>query len=126
MFRETRSSHFLRRVRPGGRGALGSILGQIFGGGRSPMGPGQPPSAAPGPAGGGQGGLGGILSSILRNLTNRPGAAPGAGPAAGFGAPRGSAQVPGLDAASIQAGLEALTKMLQPGNPPPPGPQSGT
>jgi len=108
-----------------GQGGLGPILGQILGGGRSPMGPGEPPSAAPGPAGGGQGGLGGILSSILRNLTNRPGAAPGAGPAAGSAAPSGSPQVPGFDAASIQAGLEALTKMLQPGTPPPTGPQSG-
>jgi hypothetical protein len=33
--------------------------------------------------------------------------------------------VPGFDAASIKAGLEALTKMLQPGTPPPAGPQSG-
>jgi hypothetical protein len=29
----------------------------------------------------------------------------------------------GFDAASIQAGLEALTKMLQPGTAPPAGPQ---
>jgi hypothetical protein len=96
----------------GGQGGLGSILGQILGGGRSPMGPGQPPSAAPGPAGGGQGGLGGILASILGNLTSRPGAGPGTGPAAGPAAPSASLQVPGFDAASIQAGLEALTKML--------------
>jgi hypothetical protein len=109
----------------GGQGGLGSILGQILGGGRSPVGPGQPPSAAPGPAGGGQGGLGGILASILGNLTSRPGAGPGTGPAAGPAAPSGSPQVPGFDAASIQAGLEALTKMLQPGTPPPTGPQSG-
>jgi Bacterial protein of unknown function (DUF937) len=105
-------------------GGLGSILGQILGGGRSPGGPGQPPSAAPGPAGGGQGGLGGILASILGNLTSRPGG-PGSGPAAGPAAPSGSPQLPGFDAASIQAGLEALTKMLQPGTPPPTGPQSG-
>ena len=104
----------------GGQGGLGSILGQILGGGRSPVGPGQPPSAAPGPAGGGQGGLGGILASILGNLTSRPGAGPGTGPAARPAAPSGSPQVPGFDAGSIQAGLEALTKMLQPT-----GPQSG-
>jgi hypothetical protein len=109
----------------GGEGGLGSILGQIFGGGRSPAGPGQPPSAAPGPAGGGQGGLGGILGSILGNLTSRPGAGPGTGPAAGPAAPSGSPQVPGFEAASIKAGLEALTKMLQPGTPPPAGPQRG-
>jgi len=97
-----------------GHGGLGSILGQILGGGRSPVGPGQSPSAAPRPAGGGQGGLGGILGSILGNLTRRPGAGPAAGPT-----PSGSPQAPGFDAASIQAGLEALTKMLQPGTPPP-------
>ncbi|MGB6327078.1 MAG: DUF937 domain-containing protein, partial [Methylocella sp.] len=66
-----------------GHGGLGSILGQILGGGRSPMAPGQPPSAAPGPAGGVQGWLGGILASILGNLTSRPGASPATGPAAG-------------------------------------------
>ncbi len=109
----------------GGQGGLGSILGQILGGGRSPMGPGQSPSAAPGPGGVGQGGLGGILGSILGNLTSRPGASPGAGPAAGPAAPSASPQVPGIDAASIQAGLEALTKMLRPGTPPPTAPQSG-
>jgi hypothetical protein len=109
----------------GGQGGLGSILGQILGGGRSPVGPGQSPSAAPGSAGTGQGGLGGILGSILGNLTSRPGVGPGTGPAAGPAAPSGSPQVPGLDAASIKAGLEALTKMLQPGTPPPTGPQTG-
>ncbi len=107
-----------------GQGRLGSILGQILGGGRSPTGPEQPPSAAPGPAGGGQGGLGGILASILGNLISRPGAAPATGPAAGTAAPTGSPQVPGSDAASIQAGLETLTKMLHPGTPPSTGPQS--
>jgi hypothetical protein len=108
----------------GGQGGLlGSILGQILGGGRSPMGSGQPPSAASGPAGGGQGRLGGILGSILGNLTSRPGAGPATGPAAGPAGPSGSPQAPGFDAASIQAGLEALTKMLQPGTPPPTGPQ---
>jgi hypothetical protein len=89
-----------------------------------PMGPGQPPSAAPGPAGGGQGGLGGILGSILGILTSRPGVPPGTGPT-GPAAPSGSPQVPGFVAASIQAGLEALTKMLQPGTSPPTGLQSG-
>jgi hypothetical protein len=33
--------------------------------------------------------------------------------------------VPGFDAATIQAGLEALTKMLQPGTPPPASPEQG-
>jgi hypothetical protein len=104
-----------------GQGGLGPVLGQILGGGRSPTGPGQPPSAAPGPAGG----LGGILGSILGTLTSRTGAAPGTSPAAGPAA-SGSSQAPGFDTAAIQAGLEALTKMVQPGTPPPPptGPQT--
>jgi hypothetical protein len=99
------------------RNAHGGHALDNLGGGRSPMGPGRPPSAAPGQAGGGQGGLGGILASILRTLTSRPGAAPGPGPPAGPAAPSGSPQAPGFDAASIQAGLEALTKILQPGTP---------
>ena len=102
-------------------GSLGSILGQILGGGRSPTEPSQPPVSGPAPAGG-RGGLGDLLGSILGNLASRP----GAGPAAGSAAPSGSPQVPGFDAATIRAGLEALTKMLQPGTPPPASPeQSG-
>ena len=102
----------------GSPGGLGSILGQILGGGRNPVGPGQSPA---GPAGG-QGGLGGLLGSILGNLAGRPASGPAAGPA-----PSGGPQIPGFDPASIQAGLEALTKMLQPGTTPPPAgpPQSG-
>jgi hypothetical protein len=88
----------------GGAGGLGSILGQILGGGRAP-------SAAPGQAGG----LGGILGSILGTLTRKPSVGPGAGSAAPAPAP----QMPGFDASAIQASLEALTKMLQPGTPPP-------
>jgi hypothetical protein len=61
----------------------------------------------------------------MNQTTRRPGAAPGTGPAAAPAAPSGSPQAPGFDAASIQSGLEALTKMLQPGTPPPTGPQSG-
>lgn len=102
-----------------GPGGLGSILGQILGGGRGPAAPGQAPAA-------GQGSVGGILGSILGNLAGRLGAGGSrAGPAAGP-APGGSPQAPGFDAASIQAALEALTKMLQPGTPPPASPQSGT
>ncbi|MGH6834634.1 MAG: DUF937 domain-containing protein [Methylocella sp.] len=102
-----------------GQGGLGSILGQILGGSRAPTAPGQAPA-------GWQGSLGGILGSILGNLAARSGAGgAGAGPAAGP-APAGSPQPPGFDAASIQASLEALTKMLQPGTPPPESLQSGT
>jgi hypothetical protein len=92
-----------------GQGGLGQILGQILGGSATSANP--QPAPAPGPAGG-PGSLGGILGSILGNLGGRPGA--GAGPT-----PSGPPQMPGFDAASIQAGIEALTKMLQPGTPPP-------
>ena len=105
---------------PAGRqGGLGSILGQILGGGRAATGPGQPAPSAPGPAGV----LGGILGSILGSLTRRPSAAPGTAEPA---TPSGVPQMPGFDAASIQAGLEALTKMLQPGTPPPASRQPDT
>ena len=108
---------------PAGRqGGLGSILGQILGGGRAGTGPGQPAPSAPGPAGA----LGGILGSILGSLTRRPSAAPGTGPAAEPAAPSSVPQMPGFDAASIQASLEALTKMLQPGTPPPASMQPDT
>ena len=106
------------------RNAHGGHALDNLGGGRSPMGPATALGRS-GPAGGGQGGLGGILGSILRTLTSRPGAAPGTGPPTGPAAPSGSPQASGFDAASIQAGLEALTKMLQPGTPTPTGPQSG-
>jgi hypothetical protein len=105
-----------------GMGGLGSILGQILAGGRNPANPSQPPAAGSGSLGG-QGGLGGILGSILGNLASRPG---GAGAAGGSAMPGGSpAGSGGFDAATIQAGLEALTKMLQPGTPAPSGPQPG-
>ena len=48
------------------------------------------------------------------------------GPAAEPAAPSGVPQMPGFDAASIQAGLEALTKMLRPGTPPPASTQLDT
>ena len=87
-------------------GGLGSILGQILGGGRAPTVPGQAPA-------GGAGGLGGILGTILGSLAGRT----GAGAATDSAAPGKSAQMPGLDPAAIQASLDALTKMLQPGLP---------
>lgn len=131
-----------------GQGGLGSILGQILGGAAAPAGSQPPPAPAPGPASrqGGLGGIlgkildaargaapqqpqqtqpgpagpvGGILGSILASLTRRGGASPDSGPAAGFPPPASTPHAPGLDSASILAGLEALTKMLQPGTPPP-------
>jgi len=94
---------------PGGA-SLGSILGQIFGGGRD--------SASAGQASGGQGSLGSVLGSlILGKLASRFGA--------GSAAQSGSSQAQDFDPATIQASLEALTKMLQPGTPPPANPQQG-
>lgn len=91
---------------PSGSIDIGSVLGQILGGGQGSTGPGPSPSS-----GAGAGGLGGLLGSILSKLGGRPG--PGAGPA-----PAGPGQVPGgLDPSSIQASLEALNKILQPGTP---------
>ncbi len=96
-------------------GGLGSILGQILGGGRAPTVPGQAPA-------GGAGSLGGILGTILGGLAGRT----GAGAATDSAAPGKTAQMPGLDPAAIQASLDALTKMLQPGLPSSPAaPQSG-
>ena len=86
---------------------IGSVLGQILGGGQGPSGPG-PSSPAGGAGAGTLGGLGGLLGSILGKLGGRPG--PSAGPA-----PAGPAQRSGLDPSSIQASLEALNKILQPG-----------
>ncbi|MCL2384620.1 MAG: DUF937 domain-containing protein [Alphaproteobacteria bacterium] len=104
---------------PGGSIDIGSVLGQILGGGQGPSGPG-PSSPAGGPPGAGSlGGLGGLLGSILGKLGSRPG--PSAGPA-----PAGPAQQSGLDPSSIQAGLEALNKILRSGIPPRTGaPQGG-
>ena len=91
---------------PGGSIDIGSVLGQILGGGQGPSGSGASPAGRTG-----VGGLGGLLGSILSKLGGRPG--PSAGPA-----PAGPGQVPGgLDPSSIQASLEALNKILQPGTP---------
>jgi hypothetical protein len=136
-----------------GQGGLGPILGQVLGGGPAPASPQPGPVGAPGPAGG-LGGLGeilgkilgagqgradpqqpgqapsvpagGILGSILESLTRRSGAGPAAAPTAGPSAPAGLPQMPGFDPSSIQASLEALIKMLQPGTGQPPSPQTAS
>jgi hypothetical protein len=120
-----------------GQGRLGPVLGQILGGSQAPASPPRQPAFAPSPAGGAGGlgsilgqilgsghapsaaqgqasGLGGILGSILGSLTRKPSAGPSTGPAAA--AP--GTQTPGFDSASIQAALDALKKLLQPGTPP--------
>ncbi|MEJ0092277.1 MAG: DUF937 domain-containing protein [Methylocella sp.] len=100
---------------PAPGGILGSILGGLLGGaqtGASPQSPQSPnPSAAAEP-----GGLGGILATVLGSLL---GGGQKGGPTTQAGA------APGLDASAIQAGLDALTKMLQPGTPTPGGQQAG-
>jgi hypothetical protein len=92
-----------------GQGGLGSILGQILGGGQPQPAP-APSAPAPAPS---SSGVGGILGSLLGGLLSRSGSAPAPS------APAPSApQAPGFDMKSIQAALEALNKMLQPGTPP--------
>lgn len=92
-----------------GQGGLGSILGQMMGGAQSGglgsilgqmMGGGQQAQA---PAGGG---LGGMLGNVLGGLFGGGQQAP----------QQSSAPTPGgLDPATIQAGMEMLGKMFQPG-----------
>lgn len=97
-----------------GQGGLGSILGQILGGEHAQPAP-APSAPAPAPSNTGLAGtgLGGILGSLLGGLLSRSGSAPAPS------APAPSApQAPGFDTKSIQAALEALNKMLQPGTPP--------
>lgn len=73
-----------------GSGGLGAILGQVMGGAGG---------AAAQPA---AGGLGGILASIFGGLF-------------GGGAAKGPALPGGLSGSAVQAGIDALTKMMQPG-----------
>jgi hypothetical protein len=73
-------------------GGLGGLLGGLFGGGSQPAGA----PAAPQGAGGGWGSvLGGLAGSLL--------------------AGKGGAQQAGLDPSVVQAGMDALGKMFQPG-----------
>ena len=95
------------------QGSLGPVLGQILGGGPAAASSPQP-AQVPGPLAG-VGGLGGILGAILASLKGQAGASRNAGPATSGAAPE---QTPSFDAATIQAGLEALKKILQPGTPP--------
>ncbi|VTZ22354.1 conserved hypothetical protein [Methylocella tundrae] len=106
-----------------GQGGLATILGSLLGGApaaqaNTQTGAGAAPQANPNAAGtgsaGGLGGLAGMFGTILGSFLGgqQPGNAPPAGGAAP-GLPHG------FDASAIQAGLEALTKMLQPGTPPP-------
>ena len=113
-----------------GLGGIGAILGSLLGGASSaqaqPGGPQQVnpqvnPQISPGASGaqdGGLAGLGGILQSVLGGLLGgKPGAAP---------TPGGASAPGGIDPSTVQAGLDALIKMLQPGTPPPPpGQQAG-
>ena len=71
-------------------GGLGNILGQVMNG-----------QAGAAPAAGG-GGLGGLLSSLFGSLL-------------GGGAAKGPALPGGLSGSAVQAGIDALTKMMQPG-----------
>ncbi|MBV1701085.1 MAG: DUF937 domain-containing protein [Hyphomicrobiales bacterium] len=76
----------------GSSGGLGSVLGQVM-------------NAQPGAAGASSGGLMGMLSGLLGGLM-------GGGNAA---APAGQSLPGGLNASSVQAGIDALSKMMKPG-----------
>ncbi len=115
-----------------GQGGLASILGGLLGGAPQAQ-PGAAGQAAPGNpnvAGGaasaGFGSLAGMFGTILSSFLGG-GAAPQGGPNAPQSAPHPAPQsVPGgFDMSAIQAGLEALTKMLQPGTAPQPTQQAG-
>jgi hypothetical protein len=89
-----------------GQGTLGAALGHILAGGPAP----QPADPQPGQGAGPlAGGLMGMILGSLRWLIG--GEAEPAAPSAP--AP------PSFDAASLQAGLNALKRLLQPGTPPP-------
>lgn len=102
-----------------GQGGLATILGSLLGGAPAAQanpqaGSGAGPQSNPNPAGagaaGGFGGLASVFGTILSSFLG--GQQPGNAPPQGGTAPG----LPhGFDASTIQAGLEALTKMLQPG-----------
>jgi hypothetical protein len=91
-----------------GQGTLGAALGHILAGGPAPQPADPQPSQGAGPL---AGGLMGMILGSLRRLIG--GEAEPAAPSA----PVPSA--PSFDAASLQAGLNALKRLLQPGTPPP-------
>lgn len=113
-----------------GQGGLATILGSLLGG--APAAQAQPQSGAPAspqasPNAAGAGGLAGVFGQILGSFFG--GAHPGAAPPQGGAAPNAPV---GFDPNAIQAGLEALIKMMQPGTPPggaptgaPPTPRAG-
>ena len=87
-----------------GQGNLGAILGQMMGGGQAQ--PGAPAQASTG------GGLGGMLGGVLGGLFG--------------GGAAGAPKMPGgIDPATVQAGMEALTKMFGHGVQAPAGQMSG-
>ncbi len=107
-----------------GQGGLGTILGSLLGGAPAaqgaPQGDAAPnPQANPSPAGG----LAGVFGQILGGFFG--GAQPGGAPPQGGATPSAPH---GFDPNTVQAGLDALIKMLQPGTQPvaaPPAAQAG-
>jgi hypothetical protein len=95
-----------------GQGGLGTILGSLFGG--APAAQAQPQGgASASPNAEGVGGLPGVFGQILGSFFG--GGHPGAAPPPGGVAPNAPV---GFDPNAIQAGLDALIKMMQPGTPP--------
>jgi len=99
---------FTQLVNAARHGGLSSILGSLTEEAQASPSPQSRPGAAPSasPAGG----FGGILATFIGSLLGRLGAPPSASAPA--------PQAPGLDARAIQAALEALSKVFQPGTPP--------
>jgi hypothetical protein len=89
------------------QGGFGSIFGQFTGGAQQPGG-GQPNAPQTGSPQADGGGLGGIFGNILNSVLG--GAGQGQAGGAGGGVPP-----------MMQAGMDALNKMFQPGVQPPPG-----
>lgn len=107
-------------ARAASQGGLGSILGQVLGGAPEPA-PQPEPTPAPAPGrGASPRGLGSLLrvivGSILGGFARRQASADAQ---RAPHSPAPAPQAPGFDTALIQASLEALTKMLQPGTPAP-------
>lgn len=99
------------------RGTLGPALGHILAGGPPSVSPEPRPAQGAGPLAG-AGILGAMLGTVLGTLRQLTGGQDAEGAASA--AP--PAPAPNIDAASLQAGLDALKKLLRPGTPPPPAP----
>ncbi|WOJ88096.1 DUF937 domain-containing protein [Methylocapsa polymorpha] len=100
---------FTQLVNAARHGGLSSILGSLTEEAQALPSPQSRPSAAPSASS--PGGFGGILATFIGSLLGRLGAPPS------VSAPAPAPQAPGLDSRAIQAAIEALAKVFQPGTP---------